>query len=98
MAFLAQESDSSVNARAGEPFAVRLGAAPPTGYGWEIALLPPGVELLGADGEAPPDGGPQVFRLLVSQPGRYELRFLLKRRWEQDPIEIRVVEVVCAAS
>ena len=97
MAFLTQESDSSVNARVGEPFDVRLGAAPPTGYGWEIALVPPGVELLGGDVEAQPDGGPQVFRLVASHPGRFELRFLLKRRWEQDPIEIRVVEVVCAA-
>ena len=83
---------------AGIPFEVKLGSAPTTGYGWEIAHLPSAVELLGTDVLAPAgdtvDGeGVQVFRLVASQPGRYELRFLLKRRWEQEPIEIRVVEV-----
>jgi predicted secreted protein len=93
------ESAPIVTAEAGRPFEVRLGAAPTTGYGWEITHLPPGVELLGSDfeidaGAATGDGGTQVFRLLASHAGRYELRFLLKRRWEQEPIEIRLVEVV----
>ena len=97
MPFATQESDSMLDVEAGTPFEVRLGAAPPTGYGWEIAHPPPGVELLGGDApalEAAVQGGDgQLFRLVASHPGRFELRFLLKRGWEQEPIEIRVVEV-----
>jgi predicted secreted protein len=93
VAFLTRESDSSLHAHAGEPFDVDLGAPPTTGYGWEITHIPPGVELLDGTGEAASDGAPQVFRLVASHPGRFELRFLLKRRWEQEPIEIRLVEV-----
>jgi predicted secreted protein len=93
------ESDSVVEAVVDRPFEVRLGSAPTTGYGWEIAHLPPGVELLGSDFEAAPgaavgDGGVQVFRLVAAHAGRFPLRFLYKRRWEQEPIDIRVIDVV----
>jgi hypothetical protein len=96
MPFAVHDSDSMLEVEVGVPFDVRLGAVPGSGYGWEIAHLPPGVELLGA---GPVDDGisaerdDQVFRLVAGAPGRLELRFLLKRRWEQEPIEIRVVEV-----
>jgi hypothetical protein len=97
MPFATQGSDSMLEVEAGTPFEVRPGAAPPTGHGWEIAHPPPGVELLGGDapgGEATTgDGEGQLFRLVASHPGRFELRFLLKRGWEQEPIEIRVVQV-----
>jgi predicted secreted protein len=97
-----RERDAVVDVKAGAPFDVRLASAPTTGYGWEIAHLPPAVDLLGSDFDisadaAVGDGGVQVFRLVASQPGRYELRFVLKRRWEQEPMEIRVVEVVADA-
>jgi hypothetical protein len=59
--------------------------------------LPPGVELLGGDAPAATDQAGerdgQLFRLVANEPGRFELRFVLKRLWEQDPIEIRVIEV-----
>jgi len=80
--------DGVVRADVGIPFEVRLAATPTTGDGWEIAALPPGVELLGGD--------QSVFRLCASHPGRFELRFVAKRRWEQEPIEIRVVAVEAA--
>jgi hypothetical protein len=90
-----------LDVEAGTPFEVRPGTAPPTGYGWELAHPPPGVELLGGDapvleaidgaGAGEIDG--QLFRLVASHPGRFELRFLLKRGWEQEPIEIRLIEV-----
>lgn len=97
MPFATHDSDSTLAVEAGTPFEVRLGAPPTTGYGWEIAHLPSGVELLGGD-EPDDQGGPgtadgQVFRLIASQPGLFELRFVLNRRWEQEPIEIRIIEV-----
>ena len=97
MPFAVHESDSVLDVEAGIPFDVRLGAVPGSGYGWEIAHLPPGIELLGGgatdenNGAGERDG--QVFRLVAGHAGRHELRFLLKRRWEQEPIEIRVVEI-----
>jgi predicted secreted protein len=98
-----RERDAVVEVVAGAPFDVRLASAPTTGYGWEIAHLPPGVELLGSDFDISPDaavgdGGVQVFRLVANHSGRFELRFVLKRRWEQEPIDIRVVEVVAASA
>jgi predicted secreted protein len=102
MPIATQESDSMLEVEAGTAFEVHLGEAPTTGYGWELAHLPPGVELIGAGptsadaaGDDEPGGqaDDQAFRLIVTAPGRFELRFVLKRRWEQEPIEIRVVEV-----
>ena len=97
MPFAIHDSDSVLQVAAGSPFEMRLGVAPGTGYGWEIAHLPSGIDLLGGgpageDGAAAERDG-QVFRLVAAVPGRFELRFVLKRRWEQEPIEIRVVEV-----
>jgi predicted secreted protein len=97
-----REKDAIVDVEAGAPFEVKLASAPTTGYGWEIAHLPPGIDLLGSDfaiaaDAAVGDGGVQVFRLVAGHPGHFELRFLLKRRWEQEPIDIRVVEVDAVA-
>jgi hypothetical protein len=82
--------DGVASADVGIPFEVRVAATPTTGDGWEIAALPPGVELLGSDQSA--------FRLRATHPGRFELRFVAKRRWEQEPIEIRVVAIEAAAA
>ena len=79
-----------VTADVGIPFEVRLTATPTTGDGWEVAALPPGVELLGS-GAGPDDQS--VFRLRAGHPGRFEVRFVASRRWEQEPIDIRVVAV-----
>ena len=82
----------------GSPFEVDLGAGPATGYAWEVESLPEGVELLGSDfleapGAAIGDAGTQVFRLRAIAAGRYELVFVLKRRWEQEGIQEHRVEV-----
>jgi predicted secreted protein len=103
VALVIREKDPVVQAEVGAPFAVELASAPTTGYGWEIAHLPPGVDLLGSDFTASPDaevgdGGVEVFRLVANHPGHHELRFLLKRRWEQEPIDIKVVEVESVAT
>jgi predicted secreted protein len=80
------------------PFDVELGSAPTTGYAWELRSLPEGVELLGSDfslpaDAAPGDGGVQVFHVRTTRPGHFELPFVLKRRWESEGIEARVIEV-----
>ena len=83
---------------AGEPFEVELGAAPTTGYMWQLVTPPASVQLLGSDFKQPPaaaigDGGTQVFRLQAEHPGRFDLRFELKRQWETTPIQTSVIEV-----
>jgi predicted secreted protein len=80
------------------PFDVALASAPSTGYMWEPLALPDGVTLLttrfSQKAEAAiGDGGSQVFALQAQQPGRLQLRFVLKRRWEQTPVETRLIEV-----
>lgn len=86
-----------VSAQAGKAFELRLGSGPTTGYKWEVAP-PSGVRLVKeaferSAGAALGDGGEQVFRLLADAPGRHRLEFRLRRPWEPDPIETRVVEV-----
>jgi len=82
----------------GAPFDVELGATPTTGYVWELVSPPAGVQLLGSDFKLPRaapigGGGTQVFHLQVDRPGRFDLQFQLKRRWETAPIETRAIEV-----
>ncbi len=73
----------------GRHFAVDLEAIPGAGYMWEIAQLPAGLELVSqAVVSIPPEIGgtsTQRFLLVARQPGRYDLEFRLKRRWEKEP-------------
>jgi predicted secreted protein len=82
----------------GAQFDVELGATPTTGYTWELASVPLGVQLSGSEFKLPSgagigDGGTQVFHLQVDHVGRFDLYFQLKRRWEAAPIETRLIEV-----
>ena len=82
----------------GTPFDVKLASGPSTGYIWELQSLPEGVLLLGSDySESDPatigGGGTQVFHLETQRPGRFNLVFVHKRRWETEPIETRLIEV-----
>lgn len=85
-------------AQVGLPFAIELKSGPSTGYQWQLVSVPEGIELLGSEYQPVPDaqiGDPatQVFRLRASKAGRYSLRFVLKRRWEQEPIRETVIDV-----
>lgn len=82
----------------GAVFEVRLGSSAATGYRWELGAAPDGIELLGHDdtraaGAQIGDAGTQVFHLRAGGAGRFVLRFVLKRRWEAEPIETHEVEV-----
>jgi predicted secreted protein len=84
--------------QAGVPFDVKLGSGPSTGYIWELSSLPEGVLLSGSDYvEASPatigGGGVQIFHLTTQRPGRFNLLFVRKRRWEKEPIETRQIVV-----
>jgi predicted secreted protein len=83
----------------GAPFDVELGSGPTTGYVWELKSPPEGVLLLGSDYvEASPatigGGGVQIFHLKTQHPGRFNLVFVRKRRWETEPIDTKLIEVV----
>ena len=91
---LIDPEEGVVTADVGVPFEVRLAATPTMADGWEVAALPPGVELLGS---AAGDEAQSVFRLRAGHPGRFEVRFVAKRRWEQQAIAIRVVAVEAVA-
>jgi predicted secreted protein len=83
---------------AGQPFELKLGSAPSTGYLWEPLPAPAGLRVTElamkqAADPSPGDGGQQVFQVLAEQPGRYVLEFQYKRRWEREPIETRRIEI-----
>jgi len=98
-AMSAQSGNADVMAvKAGVPFDVKLGSGPSTGYIWQLQSLPDGVLLLGSDYvEASPattgGGGVQIFHLTTQRPGRFNLLFVRKRRWETEPIETRQIVV-----
>jgi predicted secreted protein len=86
-----------IAAKVGDVFRVELKSTPTTGYQWQPADLPDGVELVGSDfvpgGTAPGQGGTQRFQLRASRPGRYQVAFELKRAWETDPAGTHTFEV-----
>src|SRR5256885_15854345 len=82
----------------GVPFQIELGSAPGSGCLWQLEALPPGMQLVGSD--VPPaaqaaigSGGTQAFHLRTERSGRFELRFVLKRGWEQVPVQTEVIDV-----
>ena len=92
-------TNAAIDVAAGAEFAVRLAATPSTGYLWEAAPAPAGVQLLGSAMEAPAGGGApgdpaqQVFRWRALQAGSYVLHFTLKRRWVDEAVATHVVTV-----
>jgi predicted secreted protein len=93
-------ASETINAKAGAEFTVRLASNASTGYVWEVQALPEGMELLGSAPEPKPAGEvrpgdptPQVFRFRSQKPGKHDLNFVLKRKWEKEPIERKTVTV-----
>ena len=87
-----------LNVAPGVPFDVEIGATPTTGYVWQLPELPSGIELVGSDfrpgpSNRPGDGGPQVFHLRTQQPGHFRLLFILKRRWEAEAVQSKLIEI-----
>ncbi len=78
---------------------IALPESPTTGYLWELAEPPAGVcehdkVFVGPNERIAGGGGTRVFKVELGAMGRYELEFHLRRPWEGDPLERRVVEVV----
>ncbi len=85
----------------GSSFEVELGSGASTGYMWELLEPHENIVLLSIqfrepDGAAPGDGGSQVFELQSQAKGRHQLHFVRKRRWEQQAIDSRLIEVEVA--
>jgi len=80
----------------GVPFEIELGAAAGSGCVWQLESLPAGMQLVGS--EFPPATqaaiaeGAQTFHLRTERSGRFELRFVLRRGWEQVQTEVIDVE------
>lgn len=85
----------TIVAAVGDVFSVRLKSTPTTGYLWQIAMLPSGLSAEGSATEKqsgfekPGDSGVQIFQFRAVVSGDYQIEFVLKRSWEQTPIETR---------
>ncbi|HEY8869601.1 MAG TPA: protease inhibitor I42 family protein [Candidatus Limnocylindrales bacterium] len=81
---------------------VDLPETPTSGYVWEIAAAPSGIEERGRDfreeSREPIAGGSglRTFKFDVPTPGAYEVAFELKRPWEAEALERRTVRLVIA--
>lgn len=79
---------------------VALPESPTTGYLWELHEPPAQVAERGRrfvdeeDEQMAGAGGARVFDVEVTGPGRHLLVFRLRRPWEEEALETRVVEVV----
>ena len=76
---------------------VQLESRPGTGYVWDLANSPAGLEFLGSDTEtlSGSAGGSalQVFRFKPAVVGEFRLDFVLQRPWEGDPIDHQTVRI-----
>jgi predicted secreted protein len=83
----------------GGRFTVRLTGVPGAGYIWIISSKPDALQLLKTGNQqatspsAPGDPSIQVFEFRVLEPGEHEIKFVLKRVWEDDGIEWRTIKV-----
>jgi predicted secreted protein len=86
-----------IKATVGEIVAVDLQSTPGTGYRWQIADLPNGIESVDAGFTAPANGpgagGTQHFHLRATRSGNFALKFVLKRSWEAEAIDNTTIEV-----
>jgi len=84
-------------AKAGEVVTIELAATPSTGYQWRPVSPPSALEFLDSGftpaGTSPGQGGTQWFRFQTREPGRFAVAFVLKREWEDDPIDAETVVV-----
>jgi inhibitor of cysteine peptidase len=85
----------------GEPVEVALPESPTTGYRWELEDDGQAVRILSARYDEEPDpvrtaggGGTRTFRIELLDPRPTEVRFVLRRPWDPQPIERRVVTII----
>ncbi|MFI5084660.1 MAG: protease inhibitor I42 family protein [Actinomycetales bacterium] len=86
-----------ITTRAGEVFTVELEATPTSGHRWQPGPVPAEIEFLdggfAAGAQVPGAAGTQSFRFRAGRRGSYALTFVLKRSWEADPAETRVLDI-----
>ena len=82
----------------GANFEVELGSGASTGYMWDLLEPHEPIVLIGTSfrehtGAAIGDGGSQLFELQAQEVGRHQLHFVRKRRWEQQAIDSKVIDI-----
>jgi predicted secreted protein len=82
----------------GANFEIELGSGASTGYMWELLEPHEHITLIATSfrepaGAAVGDGGTQVFELQAQATGRQQLHFVRKRRWEQQAIDSRLIDI-----
>jgi predicted secreted protein len=90
--------ERKIDAVVGHPFGVVLADLPGSGYLWSCRAIPDGIRLLSAEYLAgpPPEVGSardKEFRFVADRPGQFTVILELKRRWEAEPIEERVIRI-----
>lgn len=90
---------ADIDVKVGAEFTLRQRATPGSGYLWHVETLPKGIELVAIDVERegddvrPGDSIMQVFRFRARTSGEHAVVLALKRGWERDAAELRVVKV-----
>jgi predicted secreted protein len=82
----------------GSSFEVELGSGASTGYMWELLEPHEHFRLISSRfresaGATVGDSGSQVFELQAQEKGNLQLRFVRKRRWEQQAIDSQLIEL-----
>ncbi len=95
----AADSLSEVSLDVGDQLEVELESNPSTGYSWEPAPLPDGLQLISSDFEEPGGSlvgasGTQVFVFDVVSPGSGILRFEYVRVFDDPVVAEKIVEYV----
>ncbi|GAB3879003.1 hypothetical protein GCM10029964_030580 [Kibdelosporangium lantanae] len=76
---------------------IELAATPTTGYQWRPVDPPAALALVDTGftpaGAAPGEGGVQWFRFAAQEAGLFTLSFVLKRAWEDDPVNSETIVV-----
>ena len=81
----------------GALFIINLKSNPTAGFVWELMDLPDSFELVFTqflpDKELPGSGGNDKFVFKPMMRGIFHLRFVMKRKWEAEPISEEIFEI-----
>ena len=81
-------ANESYEVKTGEVFQVPLSSmSGSTGYSWELATLPVGISVVEIETKTVDGIGPciKIFYLRSFKDGKYEIKFELRRCWENEP-------------
>src|SRR5215813_1107821 len=97
---MTREGPTSQIRASGGLIELKLPESPTTGYRWELENGNDAVSILKTGYEQDPSaervggGGVRTFHLQIMRPLPLKLSFGLRRQWEAEPVERRIVEVL----